>query len=104
MKTFSLMSPPVIRPDWLRRIRGSYHGAVIRHSSVALLGVHLRFIAPEGEFPEEGTEVVVWLGRNFLCATRADFTDPPALPISSPSPYSEPKSVANPGKIAVLST
>jgi hypothetical protein len=73
VKTFSLISPQMIDPVWLREVQGAHHEARVHHCGVTLNGVHLRFLAPYEECPDDGTEMVAWLGRNFCCATRAEF-------------------------------
>lgn len=73
MKTFSLMSPQMIDPVWLRGVQGAHHEARVHHCGVTLNGVHLRFLAPYEDCPEDGTEMAVWLGRNFYCAPKAEF-------------------------------
>jgi hypothetical protein len=75
LKTFSLMSPQMIDPVWLREVQGTHHEERVHHCGVTLNGTHLRFIAPYEDCPEDGTPMVVWLGRNFICATRAEFGD-----------------------------
>ena len=73
MKTFSLMSPQMIDPVWLRGVQGAHHEARVHHCGVTLNGVHLRFLVSYEDCPEDGTEMVVWLGRNFYCAPKAEF-------------------------------
>ncbi|MGA2016213.1 MAG: hypothetical protein ABSH26_04600 [Opitutaceae bacterium] len=73
MKTFSLMSPQMIDPVWLREVQCAQHEARVHHCGVTLNGVHLRFLVSHEDCPDDGTAMVVWLGRNFCCATKADF-------------------------------
>ena len=73
VKTFSLMSPQIIDPVWLRGVQGAHHEACVSHCGVTLNGVRLRFLVPYEECPADGTAMVVWLGRNFCCATKAEF-------------------------------
>ena len=73
MKTFSLMSPQMIDPLWLRGVQGAHLEACVSHCGVTLNGIHLRFLVPCEECPGDGTAMVVWLGRNFFCATKAEF-------------------------------
>ena len=67
------MSPQMIDPAWLRGVRGARHEARVHHCGVTLDGVHLRFLVPYEDCPDDGTVMVVWLSRNFCCATRAEF-------------------------------
>ena len=67
------MSPQMIDPVWLREVQGAHHEARVHHCGVTLNGIHLRFLAPYDDCPADGTEMVVWLERNFRCATKAEF-------------------------------
>jgi len=73
VKTYSLMSPQMIDPLWLRGVQGAHLEACVSHCGVTLNGVHLRFLVSHEDCPDDGTAMVVWLGRNFCCATKADF-------------------------------
>jgi hypothetical protein len=84
LKTFSLMSPQMIDPVWLRQVQGAHHKALVHHCGVTLNRIHLRFLAPDEDCPADGTEMVVWLERNFLCATTDEFGVAAAVSPSEP--------------------
>lgn len=67
------MSPQMIDPVWLREVQGAHHEARVHHCGVTLNGVHLRFFVPCEDCPDDGTAMVIWLDRNFRCATKAEF-------------------------------
>ena len=63
----------MIDPVWLREVQGAHYEARVHHCGVTLNRIHLRFLAPDEDCPADGTEMVVWLERNFRCATKAEF-------------------------------
>lgn len=67
------MSPQTIDPVWLRGVQGTHYEACVRYCGVTLNGVRLRFLVPHEDCPDDGTAMVVWLDRNFCCATKAEF-------------------------------
>jgi len=69
MKIFSLASPRPVDPAWMRRVQHGRHAAVVgADGTVELDGVTLRLCE---DILTQGTAVVVWLERRFVCA-RAD--------------------------------
>ena len=65
----------MIDPVWLRQVQGAHYEARVHHGGVTLNRIHLRFLAPDEDCPADGTTMVVWLARNFCCATKAEFSD-----------------------------
>lgn len=73
LPTFALRPPDTIDPRWFNQVRYGRHDAVVDGGAITLFGTKLRF--PSVEHPADGTAVVVWLDRDFVCARKHDLDE-----------------------------